>query len=149
MTDLTPDELAARIAKLPAWARKHIAEREEYIVTLEKLTRTLHDQLTGAQEARTGYANALTQVVDAPAPALPEGITPPADGYAVARVFLPGDPVAIADLPDTAEIAFAQYFRVRYGDTPETAGARVLVVEGDGPMIIRPVSPSEFLIARG
>lgn len=146
MTDLTPDELAARIAKLPAWARKHIAEREEYIVTLETLTRTLHAQLTEAQKDTTRAIGAAQPV---PAPALPGGITPPADGYAVARVFLPGDPVAIADLPDTAEIAFAQYFRVRYGDTPETAGARVLVVEGDGALILRAAGPAEFHIARG
>lgn len=138
MSDLTPDELNEKIAKLPAWARKHIAEREEYIATLETLTRTLHGQLTEARAAEIPVGWAAQA-----------GLNPPTDGYAVARVFLPGDPVAIADLPDKAEIAFAQYFRVRYGDTPETAGARVLVVEGDGDLILRAAGPAEFHIARG
>lgn len=200
MTDLTPDELAARIEKLPAWARKHIAAREEYIATLETLTRTLHAQLTEARKdttraigaaqpsgdldlareisgARDRLAAQLTEareqiaawevayealrenppeggsaVPGQPARELPPGVKLPQDddGYRVVEV-LDGaanmDPLLV--LPDRAEIRFADFYQVRYGDTEITAGARVLVIETDSPMIIRPASQTTTLIARG
>jgi hypothetical protein len=75
------------------------------------------------------------------------GITPPSGDWTVVRV-LDGaaDMKPLADLPHKAEIRFADAYQVHYGAHESTGGARVLVVETDNAMQVRPVSPNEILI---
>lgn len=147
---MTPQEMSAKAAELkPAWAR-------DYIRQLEALTRDLGRRL---QEAYGGNGQAPSTAMAAddaetePAPpeiTWPDGITPPGEGYAVIRVL---DGTAnmepVADLPDHAEIVFGGFFQAHFGDHELTAGARVLIIEGDGPLVIRSVDPGTIIIARG
>ena len=75
------------------------------------------------------------------------GITPPSGDWTVVRVL---DGAAnmepLADLPHKAEIRFAGSYQVHYGAHESTGGARVLIVETDAAMQVRPVSPNEVLI---
>lgn len=80
----------------------------------------------------------------------PAGITPPDGEYATVRVV---DGAAnmepVADLPDRAEIRFADFYQAHYGSHESTGGMRLLVIEADGPIQVRPVSQATVLIARG
>ena len=144
---MTPEERAAKVEALsPAWAR-------EYILQLESLTRTLHAQLQAAQAQGANdltLAGEISGARDRLAAQVIPGITAPNGEYATIRV-LDGraNMEPLADLPEGAEIRFAGFYQVRYGDHETTAGARVLVVETDAAMIIRPVSQTETIIARG
>lgn len=75
------------------------------------------------------------------------GITPPSGDWTVVRVL---DGAAgmepLADLPHKAVIRFADSYQVRYGTHETTGGARVLVVETDSTMQMRPVSQTQILI---
>lgn len=126
--DLTPEERAAKIAKLPAWARNEIA-------TLENLTRTLHAQLQAAREHGGGITqeNFISGAVPDDAPVLlPDWITLAPDGDHVTDAVYP------------------RQMHVWHGPHSTSAGAEVLVVEsGEVPLIIRPVSRTEIVIARG
>jgi hypothetical protein len=77
------------------------------------------------------------------------GITPPQGEYATARVLAHGTGEPLADLPERAGIQFAGFYQVRYGDHETTGGARVLIVETSAPLLIRPLSPTAVIIARG
>jgi hypothetical protein len=78
------------------------------------------------------------------------GITPPSGEYATIRV-LDGragmEPVA--DLAEGAEIRFADFYQVHYGNHETTGGTRVLIVETDDSLVIRPVNQNTVIIARG
>lgn len=77
------------------------------------------------------------------------GITPPDGEYATARV-LDGraNMEPLADLPEGAEIRFADFYQVHYGSSEGTGDARVLVVETDQPMIMQPMAPYRIIITR-
>jgi hypothetical protein len=139
-------EREAKVAALkPAWAQEYIRKLEgeaaghaEYIGRLERVAVDLHRQI-----ASLGGGQAP------PAPRVP-GMAPPEGEFAVVRVL---DGAAnmepIGDLPDRAEIRFTDFYQVHYGSHEITGGMRVLVIEGDGPIQIRSVSPSVILVARG
>lgn len=143
---MTPEEREAKVAALrPQWA-------QDYIRQLEALTRTLHQQLTEAREQGAGdlaLAHEISGARDRLA-ALPDGIKAPEGEYATARV-LDGraNMEPVADLPEGAEVRWVDFFQVRYGDHEATAGARALVVAGDGPLVVRPVDQDTIIIARG
>lgn len=78
------------------------------------------------------------------------GLTPPDGEYATARVLDGRAAMApLADLPEGAEVRFTDFYQVHYGDHEVTAGARVLIVETDAPLVVRPVSQTTVIIARG
>lgn len=127
---VTPEERAEKIAKLPAWAR-------DYIGQLESLTRNLAGQLAAAQ------ANAAPEPERAPGLPMPQG------DRATARVYAHGDlETPVADLPEGAEVQYGNQLWVRYGLAPNTT-SEVLIITGDGDLIVRPVAPYLVQIERG
>jgi chemotaxis regulatin CheY-phosphate phosphatase CheZ len=147
VTAMTPEERAAKVEALkPAWAK-------DYILQLESLTRTLHAQLTEAKRqdaADLELAREISGARDRVAAQVIPGIAPPSGEYATARV-LDGraNMEPVADLAEGAEVLFAGFYQVHYGDHETTAGARVLVIEGSNSLIVRPVSQTTVIIARG
>jgi hypothetical protein len=99
--------------------------------------------------SREPTPSSFSGMAPAPVPSLPPGITPPQGEYATIRV-LDGragmEP--LADLPEGAEIRFADFYQARYGSTPDTGGAQVLTVETSAPMRIQPVAPYIIEITR-
>ena len=144
LSAMTPDERAAKVGTLsPAWAK-------DYILQLESLTRTLHAQLQAAQAQGAGdleLAGEISGARDRLAAQVIPGITPPSGDWTVIRVL---DGAAnmepLADLPHKAEIRFVDSYQVHYGYHETTGGTRVLIVETDNAMQVRPVSPTEVLI---
>lgn len=160
LANMTPEQIEEKVEALsPAWAR-------DYIRRLEGLTRALATQLQAAQPAidfatsydpqpSNGQAAEAGTFSNGVAPVLPSvwtpaGITPPDGEYATIRV-LDGQAnmEPVADLPDRAEIRFADFYQVHYGGHETTGGMRLLVIEGDGPIDIKPVSQTTVLICRG
>lgn len=159
LANMTPEQIEEKVEALsPAWAR-------DYIRRLEGLTRALATQLQAAQPAidfaasydpqhANGQADPdmLEDLSSQTRPSVwtPAGITPPDGEYATVRV-LDGQAnmEPVADLPDRAEIRFADFYQVSYGDHESTGGMRVLVIQGDGPIQVRPVDQATVLIARG
>lgn len=109
-----------------------------------------HGQPAASAPAGNGWIPAGQQG-DATSAAWLSGIEPPVEGqYAPVQVVNGAanmDPVA--DLDPRFEIRFADFYQVRYGDHETTGGMRVLVIEGDGPIRIDPVSPTTVLVTRG
>jgi hypothetical protein len=146
---MTPEERAAKVGALkPEWAKTYIRQ-------LEGITRHLAAQLAAAQQAVTGVTeiadharDELRQRDSESAPGLP-GITPPSGEYATIRV-LDGraNMKPVADLPEGAEIRFADFYQVHYGSGEGAGGARVLVVETDQPMVVQPMAPYRIIITR-
>lgn len=176
---MTPAEMSAKAAELkPAWARDYIRQLEELTRDLAGRLRDANGQPAEAKAADEPASRDLAAVAELhehpegthshphtrpdhdhvivngeireAGPGHIPGITPPGGEYAVVRVL---DGAAsmkpLADLPDRAEIRFSDYYQVRFGDHDLTAGARVLIIETDGPLIIRPVDPGTVIIARG
>lgn len=162
-TAMTPDEREAKVAALkPQWA-------QDYIRQLEALTRTLHQQLTEARAqdaadlnlareisgARDRLADGRSDQSEDPddeesVPSIAPWLDPVTGQYAVMTVLDGASGMApLGSLPATAEIRVAGFYQVHYSDREITAGTQVLIVEGDGPLAVRPVDPGTVIIARG
>lgn len=132
----TPDELGGATADR---VRTHIA-----------VAHYGHQGLTGWDVGRLhayhnglhdGYVTGRRSVPPFPAPAGEYATVRVVDGQANME--------PVADLPDKAEIRFADFYQVHYGGHETTGGMRLLVVEADGPIQVRPVNQATVLIARG
>lgn len=159
-TAMTPDEREAKVAALkPQWA-------QDYIRQLEALTRTLHTQLTEAQdrlreaygpdktgwqppEGKTSSDRSENPDDEESVPSIP-WLDPVTGQYATMTVLDGAASMApLGSLPAMAEIRVAGFYQVHYSDHEITAGTQVLIVEGDGPLAVRPVDPGTVIIARG
>ena len=87
---------------------------------------------------------------DGPPRPVPAGLLPPHGEYVTARVLDGRNGMEpLADLPEGAEVRFADFYQVRYGDHETTGDARMLIVETDTPLVVRPAGQTTVLIARG
>jgi hypothetical protein len=131
-----PDELGAATADQ---MRTHIANAHYG-----------HQGLMGWDVTRVhAYHNGLHDGYAAGA-RITAGVTPPSGEYAIVRVVDGAanmDP--IADLSDRAEVRFADFYQVHYGGHETTGGMRLLIVQGDGPVVIHPIGQDTVLISRG
>lgn len=143
LDNMKPEELAAKVDALsPVWAK-------DYIRRLERLVRSLASQVGPGSPAQPEEPAAPTAQTPAGSVWIPAGITPPDGDYATIRVL---DGTAnmepVADLSDRHEVRFTDFYQVLYGAHEITGGMRVLVIEGDQPIVIHPAGPNTVLISR-
>jgi hypothetical protein len=125
MNDAEQVERDARIARLPQWAQELIYTQDRALAQRDADIALLQDRLDGKIRADGPSDTVLSTDV---------------------RILADGSDAPDIPLGNGAHIRFADFYEVHYGNVG--SGARALIVDTDGPMVVIPVVSNSVIIRR-